>query len=1188
MSGGEVFNPLTLQVTVFPPGGGAPMILNQIISEYRGLYFEIPFYNDQQYSYNLKITDACGNVYTKNNNIINEKFNVEVKPETEGCGGNLFSLKPTLFIPPYTVTFINAPDDFDPVASNPAHPTFIGNTTYGFLDFYVPEGDYTIQVTDACGRTVTVDFIVETNPVAPEINGQSATCTDGGAIGISVDGKEIVYVEMLSAPAEYPGPFPKDVSIYIVDGEFEITDLPPGLYTFFVIDSCGDEYELEYEVLLADNNTTLSASQRPGCDPGYGSIRINNAGEDLSILTITAAPPEFTEPLPFDASSYIANDGRAYMNSLPEGSYTFSSVNSCGGTVTRTVSLSGYAVTTNDFTIVPHCGSFDIQFQHVSNGTYIQGFYLQKYNPVDGVWEHPQTGIDYVEGGQANTSNSISLINNGINNGYPYTGEFRILKTFFVYDNGSIANIRCFQVLHTFTFDDGPVIIDAYSFPCESGLTEVAVIAQGVPPLTYGITTKNGAPFVVNNGESNLFTGLESAIYNFNVTDVCGNIRNILLDIDALDPIAIQANDFCDGEDSSLSVPQFTFLTYKWYKEGAPQTVLSTTSMLNFPAYNSATDAATYYVSIMSDNPLSCMNQELSFSLEENTIPNAGSDITVPFCNDGIAINLKNYLDEGIITTGDWEDTDNTGLLNNSTLTTAGLAEGTYQFKYTITGLCNLTDEAILTLQVKTIPAAPVVNSNTPICENSEIQLSATDVPGATYLWTGPNGFSSTELNPVLSDVTLAASGTYTLVVSVNDCSSPEGSINITVEDAAKAGDDNTIQFVMKGMPLILKIILLTLQIQEEHWEDIDATGALTDSSFATEGITEGSYQFRYTVSNICNITDEAIITIQLTDIPQPPTVSPIDPVCEGSDVQLTASEIANASYEWVGPNGFTSTDHNPLLANVNTNASGVYTLSVTVNNCTSDVVNIPLTVNALPQFTVQGNTVLCEGQTSVLSVMPENFDGTSVDYKWYLDGSELAETTSSIQISELGNYEVIVDNSHCTTIREIEVTLNDNPFDLVLDSGCVNYEYMLWVANITDISGAVVNWTGPGGFSFTGNEANITNLAEGDYTATVTNSEGCTADATITIYNTSCIIPRGISPNGDGMNDTFDLSNLDVKEIKIFNRYGLKVYEAQNYLDEWHGQSDKGTLPTGTYYYVITLSAGKQVTGWVYLQREE
>ena len=169
-----------------------------------------------------------------------------------------------------------------------------------------------------------------------------------------------------------------------------------------------------------------------------------------------------------------------------------------------------------------------------------------------------------------------------------------------------------------------------------------------------------------------------------------------------------------------------------------------------------------------------------------------------------------------------------------------------------------------------------------------------------------------------------------------------------------------------------------------------------------------------------------------------------------------------------------------------------------------------------------------------------------------------------------------------------MEVTRNENPFEVLLDAGCVNYDYMLWVANLAEIPGAVVTWTGPANFSFSGPEANITNKAPGEYTATVTNSEGCTEVASIMIDYTSCIIPKGVSPNGDGLNDTFDLSNLEVIELKIFNRYGLKVYEARNYLKEWYGQSDKGTLPTGTYYYVITLYAGKQATGWVYLQREE
>lgn len=80
--------------------------------------------------------------------------------------------------------------------------------------------------------------------------------------------------------------------------------------------------------------------------------------------------------------------------------------------------------------------------------------------------------------------------------------------------------------------------------------------------------------------------------------------------------------------------------------------------------------------------------------------------------------------------------------------------------------------------------------------------------------------------------------------------------------------------------------------------------------------------------------------------------------------------------------------------------------------------------------------------------------------------------------------------------------------------------------------------------------------------------------------------LPKGISPNGDNLNDSFDLSDFCVQKITIFNRYGLRVYESVDYQKEWHGQSDKGDLPPATYFYFIELYTGKQLMGWVYLQR--
>ena len=96
---------------------------------------------------------------------------------------------------------------------------------------------------------------------------------------------------------------------------------------------------------------------------------------------------------------------------------------------------------------------------------------------------------------------------------------------------------------------------------------------------------------------------------------------------------------------------------------------------------------------------------------------------------------------------------------------------------------------------------------------------------------------------------------------------------------------------------------------------------------------------------------------------------------------------------------------------------------------------------------------------------------------------------------------------------------------------------------------------------------------------------------------NCSLFIPQGFSPNGDGFNDTFEISGLYSNfpdfELTIFSRYGNQVYIGNNEVPEWSGISNTGKdssepLPSGTYYYHLNLNApGKKViTGWVYLNR--
>ena len=92
--------------------------------------------------------------------------------------------------------------------------------------------------------------------------------------------------------------------------------------------------------------------------------------------------------------------------------------------------------------------------------------------------------------------------------------------------------------------------------------------------------------------------------------------------------------------------------------------------------------------------------------------------------------------------------------------------------------------------------------------------------------------------------------------------------------------------------------------------------------------------------------------------------------------------------------------------------------------------------------------------------------------------------------------------------------------------------------------------------------------------------------------------MPQGISPNGDGKNDTFiipGILNAQPNTVTIFNRWGNIVYEKDNYQNDWHGQTDRafdllasdGLLPDGTYYYVVDYKGNKSnVKSFIYVNR--
>lgn len=96
-----------------------------------------------------------------------------------------------------------------------------------------------------------------------------------------------------------------------------------------------------------------------------------------------------------------------------------------------------------------------------------------------------------------------------------------------------------------------------------------------------------------------------------------------------------------------------------------------------------------------------------------------------------------------------------------------------------------------------------------------------------------------------------------------------------------------------------------------------------------------------------------------------------------------------------------------------------------------------------------------------------------------------------------------------------------------------------------------------------------------------------CTAESSFNVIFNECPLPKGISPNGDGLNDSFDLTVYGVTSITIYNRFGVSVYShGIGYTNQWAGQDKSGNLlPDGTYYYVITTH-GRLRTGWVQINK--
>jgi hypothetical protein len=185
------------------------------------------------------------------------------------------------------------------------------------------------------------------------------------------------------------------------------------------------------------------------------------------------------------------------------------------------------------------------------------------------------------------------------------------------------------------------------------------------------------------------------------------------------------------------------------------------------------------------------------------------------------------------------------------------------------------------------------------VCEGTALSLSATLIPGATYQWTGPNGFVSSQRNPVIENVTLAASGSYWVTAALNGCTSqPQSTVTTVIAR------------------------------------------------------------------------------------PTQPVASNSGPACVGSQVNFTAASSPTATYQWSGPEGFSSADQNPFRATIQLAHGGTYAVIANENGCASLEGSTMLSVITTPNApgSISGPVNPCIGSPSNQYVVTEI---TGVTYTW-------------------------------------------------------------------------------------------------------------------------------------------------------------------------------------------------------------
>jgi gliding motility-associated-like protein len=499
------------------------------------------------------------------------------------------------------------------------------------------------------------------------------------------------------------------------------------------------------------------------------------------------------------------------------------------------------------------------------------------------------------------------------------------------------------------------------------------------------------------------------------------------------------------------------------------------------------------------------------------------------------------------------------------------------------------SDFAVLSYQIN--------SSDQSFCSGDTLELSSNTLPGATYTWSGPNGFLSQGASVSIENLQISDGGQYIIDGNFpNACELLPDTINIEVVETPAA-------------PIIFNNGPICMGDSGLFWNEINAP-------FSFQWFDEFNIEINNQNDTIGFLSNDNIL-IQLQSalgsclspisidsiivLAQPELNFDGDTEVCGQSIDLSCQIIPNnndsiTSIIWT--NNTEQTIGSGENINISTSqnipySEEYYFLNVnTENNCfTQD--SIQITFHPVPIINSSYED-LCNGnEVSILNNLSWNGNPTnnpSMNYLYNLgDGNIINNTNNALDYSYEGsgvyNVQVVVNSSAgCQDSNTIEVIVQDIPEALIeIEPECVmkaNFNSILALGNF-QINSQI--WNTEGFDPVTASNFTQEFESSGNYNGTlnITGLNNCSFDFPYSFFIEQAVgiadlnIPNVITSNDDGINDLFIIDPLfevcESYELEIYNRWGALVFQKTTDGTTFSGQNLNGDdLLPGIYFYKL------------------